>query len=441
MFFSELFYMNDKPKLLHYSIGLHIFAIVSVRNRVIHQIVHTMKKLFAITGSVFLVIFIAVGLQAQTTETFDTPGVYDWDAPAGVTQVTVEVWGAGGGGGDTDGAYWVGSGGGGGGYSKKTAIPVTPLSTYTVYVGSGGTYGNSSGKGGDSWFNSTSTVLAKGGTNGSMAYQTGATPGQGGEAADGVGDIKYSGGDGDEGYWPQEFQGWGGGGGSSAGTGAHGNPATDENGATAPAGGGDGGDGSYYEGDGENGDSPGGGGGGARGGLGGAWDGGDGGHGKVILTYQENLIADLSIEKTASDPPHYFGDDVVFTIVVTNSGPDNATNVNVQELPGSGFLYVSHVATLGTFDIMTGIWNIPLLGYPTPGIATLTITATILPEGEYHNGVVVSADELDENTDDNEDEIVLEPEVNLTVPLSNWALFIGIGLIIAFMVIRFRRVL
>lgn len=77
---------------------------------------------------------------------------------------------------------------------KKKAYSVTPSTGYTVSVGAGGTAGSSSGgtggNGGDTYFNTTGVLLAKGGKGG------GNPDGAGGADSSGVGDIKYSGGQG-----------------------------------------------------------------------------------------------------------------------------------------------------------------------------------------------------------------------------------------------------
>lgn len=94
----------------------------------------------------------------MTTETFTVSGT--WTCPADVYTVDAECRAGAGSGGtaDTNG----GGGGGGGADSKKTDIPVTPGTQYTVTVGTGG----APGAGGDSWFNDAATVLAKGGAVG-----------------------------------------------------------------------------------------------------------------------------------------------------------------------------------------------------------------------------------------------------------------------------------
>ena len=60
--------------------------------------------------------------------------------PAGVTSITVSVWGAGGGGGGSDTNNSGGSGGGGGGATTRV-IAVTPGDTFNYVVGTGGTGG------------------------------------------------------------------------------------------------------------------------------------------------------------------------------------------------------------------------------------------------------------------------------------------------------------
>ena len=136
------------------------------------------------------------------SETFSSSGT--WQAPTGVTEVFVELWGAGGG--TPQCRNTVSGGGGGGAYSNKT-LTVTPLSNYSYVVGVGGT-----GTGGDTYWVNTSTALAKGGSVG----RTGGGAGSGGAAASGVGDVKYSGGTGGTGVVGSYGGGGGGGAGSTA---------------------------------------------------------------------------------------------------------------------------------------------------------------------------------------------------------------------------------
>ncbi len=117
--------------------------------------------------------------------------------------------------------------------------------------------------------------------------------------------------------------------------------------------------------------------------------------------------ADLSLVKTVAPTNATVGDNVTFTIVVTNAGADDATNVEVLDQIPSGFTYVSDDST-GAYNSTTGLWNIPIISGPN-GTATLNIIATINAPtgvmGEYTNVAQVTAsDQFDPNsTPDNDD--------------------------------------
>ena len=107
------------------------------------------------------------GLHAQSL-TFNSSGTFI--VPPGVTSITVQAWGAGGGG--ASGGTGNRAGGGGGAFATKI-IAVTPGTSYTVTVGSGGAPGST---GGNSSFGAE--VIAVGGSSGS-----GLTGGTGGLAS------------------------------------------------------------------------------------------------------------------------------------------------------------------------------------------------------------------------------------------------------------------
>ena len=84
-----------------------------------------------------------ISSQQAASEIFATSGT--WTAPAGITGVSVECWGAGGGGGGSDATAGSAGGGGGGGEYARDSVAVTPGSTYSYTVGAPGTGGNGSG--------------------------------------------------------------------------------------------------------------------------------------------------------------------------------------------------------------------------------------------------------------------------------------------------------
>jgi len=256
-------------------------------------------KLSIFSGAIafFFFSFLIGGIkiaEAVSTETFTSTTT--WTAPPGVTSVQAEVWGGGGGGGGQADSADGGGGGGGGAYSRENSATVAPGNVYTVTVGSAGTGSTgctASTAGGDSWFISTATVLAKGGSPGACSTGTPPVGGAGGASGSGVGDAVFSGGQGEKGV--NNNNGRGGYGGSSAGTGADGwsGPQTFSTvtypTANTPTGGGHGGDGGTAN---TNGNAPASGNGGGGGGAGDDTDasdqtGGAGAVGKIILTYNK----------------------------------------------------------------------------------------------------------------------------------------------------------
>lgn len=165
----------------------------------------------------------------------------------------VECWGASGAGSFGNGPVNPGGGGGGGAYSRRAGIAVTAGVPELVRVG--GPYNVPSNH--ESSFRGIQDPLALYGTSAGFL-----SAGLGGLASGGVGDVKFSGGDGAFNVDPS-----GGGGGSSAGRNGNGNNGSTPNGGAAPVGGAAGGNGGPPgEGpaaDGQPGFAPGGGGGGA----------------------------------------------------------------------------------------------------------------------------------------------------------------------------------
>lgn len=249
---------------------------------------------------------------AQNSQTFNADGTFN--VPAGVTEITVECWGGGGKGG-TRTSNGVSGGGGGGGYSRSV-LTVVPSNSYTVSVGAGAT-GTSAG--GDSWFGSSSTILARGGNSVSNNNANGASGG-----AVGIGDVTYSGGDGHNGNTSGTR--YGGGGGSSAGIAANGTDAPNQNGGNAPAGGGNGGNGRYNsQGNGSDGDNPGGGGGGAVRTSSYTRSGGDGARGRVIVSWIPAYSTQF-ISMDYGNSPWCAGETRNVSVTVKNIGQASWTN-------------------------------------------------------------------------------------------------------------------
>jgi hypothetical protein len=259
---------------------------------------------------IFIFTCFFLNLQSQDVYSFDVPGTQSFIVPSDIKAIKIETWGAGGEGGFAWKStfpflgtfYAKGEGGGGGAYSSLS-MNVNEGDEFEIFVGAGG--GNKSGgsrggkQRGDSTYvssivdgNMTVIVLAKGGLPGDGALTQSNPNGgkylRGGLASEGIGQIRFDGGNGSS-YQGQNTNynaGGGGGAAGSTGNGGHAGSPFNYSGGIGNSGGGDGGTGATTEKtDGEDGIFPGGGGGGAKNSLDATTNyGGVGGHGRVIIT-------------------------------------------------------------------------------------------------------------------------------------------------------------
>jgi uncharacterized repeat protein (TIGR01451 family) len=115
-------------------------------------------------------------------------------------------------------------------------------------------------------------------------------------------------------------------------------------------------------------------------------------------------MANVVLTKTASNLTPSVGKDFYYTITVKNNGPNTATGVQVTDLLPAGLTYKCYQATQGTYNSVTGIWNVGTLGNgacatlyilvtPTSCAAgkTLTNTARLTAQNEYNTIMCPSA--------------------------------------------------
>lgn len=172
-----------------------------------------MKKSYFIF-LIFLIFFVPVFVYAEEVY-LTTTGAGTWTRPANTNNlIIVDIWAGGGQGGGTNSKYRGGGGGGGGGYQQFTSSD--PKSTWSYYVGAGGSTGISTADGQDgenSWFNDSTVYYANGGKGGKRSGLGGA--GGLGSCGDGSGHSEwYCGGNGGSSS-VGEYSGGGGGGAGS----------------------------------------------------------------------------------------------------------------------------------------------------------------------------------------------------------------------------------
>ncbi|TDP03209.1 PKD domain-containing protein [Flavobacterium sp. 245] len=147
--------------------------------------------------------------------------------------------------------------------------------------------------------------------------------------------------------------------------------------------------------------------------------------------------SDLSLTKTVSDATPLVGSQVTFEVVVTNSGPQDNTGVQVTDLLPSGYTYAGFTVSTGTYNPTTGLW---IVGNLVNGDAeTLQIRATVNATGTYLNTAEVAASNLPDpdstpnnasTAEDDYAEIATTPvlqsaDLSLTKTVSNAAPLVG----------------
>ncbi len=100
-----------------------------------------------------------------------------------------------------------------------------------------------------------------------------------------------------------------------------------------------------------------------------------------VEDYQVNIIEpptpDLELVKTVDTPNAVEGDQVIFTLMVTNPGEYIASGIKVTDQLPNGLTYVSSVASQGTYNSSSGIWNIGTIDEGDTTSVTLNIIALI----------------------------------------------------------------
>jgi uncharacterized repeat protein (TIGR01451 family) len=129
-------------------------------------------------------------------------------------------------------------------------------------------------------------------------------------------------------------------------------------------------------------------------------------------------VADLSLTKDVDDATPTVGQDVVFTLTVTNGGPSAATGVVIEDLLPAGLTFVSATPSQGSYVSGTGIWTVGSIN--SAANATLTITATNSTGAVKINTTeVTDVDQFDSDstpdnnvgTEDDQDSVTITPDV------------------------------
>ena len=95
-----------------------------------------------------------------------------------------------------------------------------------------------------------------------------------------------------------------------------------------------------------------------------------------VLSVTTNVTSsNLITVKTVNNPLPDEGDTIIYSINVTNNGPNDETNASLTDNLPSGITFVSASATTGSYSNTTGVWTIGNIA--NGNTETLTITATV----------------------------------------------------------------
>lgn len=111
--------------------------------------------------------------------------------------------------------------------------------------------------------------------------------------------------------------------------------------------------------------------------------------------------ADLFVKKYVNNTSPDFGEIIKWSVVVSNNGPDIATNVRVNDLLDDGLIFVKSSSTKGSYDAKSGIWTIDSLASETD--ETLNIYCKVNKIGKILNFVSVNSTQYDWNESNNHD--------------------------------------
>ncbi|MCP9769661.1 DUF11 domain-containing protein [Lacihabitans sp. LS3-19] len=151
---------------------------------------------------------------------------------------------------------------------------------------------------------------------------------------------------------------------------------------------------------------------------------------EIVNVITPNPIADLSLQKLVNNSSPSVGDNIIYTIRVSNAGPNNATNVEVTDILPAGLTLVSVTGA----DVNSNSGNTATASFATilaNSQDEFYITATVTGTGSITNRAeVTKSDQLDPDStpnnggnedDDDTNTITVQQLCNPTTPLISCA--------------------
>ncbi len=119
-----------------------------------------------------------------------------------------------------------------------------------------------------------------------------------------------------------------------------------------------------------------------------------------------NSNADLSIQKIVDNPSPYIGEDIAYTIKVTNIGPADASDVKILDKLPNGLIFVSYTSVNGNYSSQKDVWDIKQLRNGKS--AELKIISKVERGGIFTNEAsLISLNEIDPKKRNNMDSVTI----------------------------------
>ncbi|MFC1944923.1 PQQ-binding-like beta-propeller repeat protein [Chloroflexota bacterium] len=144
-------------------------------------------------------------------------------------------------------------------------------------------------------------------------------------------------------------------------------------------------------------------------------------------------LADLSVIIGDSPDPVIAGNDLTYTVEVTNSGPDATTGVVVTDTLPAGVTFVSATPTQGSCSTSDGTVTCTMGNLGSGTSATVTIIVTPTTARTLKNAVSVTSNESDPDTENNmaTENTTVNTTVNPTVnPTAGFSIGAIIGIVV-----------
>ncbi len=110
-------------------------------------------------------------------------------------------------------------------------------------------------------------------------------------------------------------------------------------------------------------------------------------------------LADLAVSKSAERSEAVLGDNLTYTITVSNAGPSAALNPVVTDVLPKGLSFVSAKPSTGAYDSVTGAWTMPSLA--SGSSATLLVVTKVDAVGKIVNTATARSDTPDPSAPNN----------------------------------------